>query len=90
LRPRATASRSALGYRGQEAGPDDVIDCELGAEDDLTPIVEVDDCGEPRIVNAEEIEERAVLSEVVGVGRVIHWALVVAEEEQDAARKLLA
>ena len=74
-----------LAQRGLGTRPDDVVDGQLIAEDDFAVLIDVDDGGQSGVVEAEEIKERGVLTETVGVVGIIHRCLVVAEEEQQAA-----
>ena len=71
------------------AGPDDVGHREVVAEQRLRVLVDVDEGREPRQVDGEEVQERAVLPEVVRVGGVVHPDLVVAEEQDQAGPDVL-
>ena len=69
---------------GLDTHPDDAIDGELVAKDNLAVLIDVDDGGKTGIIGAKEIEERRVLTIVIGVVGIVHATLVVAEEEQQA------
>ena len=58
--------------RGLRPRPDDVVDGEIVAEKHLLARIGVDDARERRPVEAEIVEERRILTEIVGVvGRVV-------------------
>ena len=76
---------SQRGNRRLVAHPDDVIDGEVVAENDRLVRVKVNDGGDVGNGKSEEIEEVAVLTEVISVVGIIHRSLVVAEEHSDAA-----
>jgi hypothetical protein len=69
---------------GQMAHPDDVLDADVVPVEDIRALVRVDDGGQARRGETEEIEERAVLTVVEGVGRVVHRALLVSEKDHQA------
>ena len=80
---------AAAFQRRLRAHPDDVLHLQVVAEDRLPVLVDVDDRGQAGKIQAEEIEERAVLAVMVGVGRVVHRALAVAQEKQQPRLHLL-
>ena len=69
-------------------GPDDIVDGKLVAEDDLLPVVNVDDGGKAGLVQAEEIQEGTVLAERVLVVMIVHAHELVTQEQQDAIAHL--
>ena len=75
---------------GQGAGPDDVVDVVVVGEEVVLAAVAVDDAHEVFALEAEEVEEGAVLAEPVGVVLVVAGCLVVAGEDDDAALEVLA
>ena len=70
-------------------GPDDIVDGKLVAEDDLLPVVDVDDGGEAGLVQAEEIQEGTVLAERILVVMIVHAHELVPEEQKDTVAHLL-
>ena len=70
-------------------GPDDIVDGKLVAEDDLLPVVNVDDGGKAGLVQAEEIQEGTVLAERVLVVMIVHAHELVPEEQKDTVAHLL-
>lgn len=74
-----------LAEEGLRAHPDDVVDGEVVAEDNVASFIDVDDGSEAVEVESEVVEERGVLTETVGVVGIIHRSMVVAEEQQHAA-----
>jgi len=75
-------------HQGLGPHPDDVVQGTVVPEQGGAVLVQVQDGREARAVHAREIEERAVLPEREGVVGVVHGALLVAEEEQDAPGNL--
>ena len=79
-----------LVQRGLRAGPDDVLDREVVAVERLVARVDVDDADERRRVEAEEVEERRVLAEVVCVVRIVVRREGVAREHDESLADFLA
>ena len=89
-RARRDAGRLAVVGDGRlRPRPDDVVHRQVVAEERLGALVDVDDRGQARQVDGEEVQERAVLPEMVGVGGVVHPHLVVAEKQDDAGADVL-
>ena len=57
--------------RGLRPRPDDVVDGEIVAEKHLLARIGVDDARERRPVEAEIVEERRILTEIVGVVGIV-------------------
>ena len=74
-----------LFQRGHRARPYDIVDGQFAAKHHLTVVVDVDDGSQAWVVESEEIEERAVLAEAVGVVGIIHAHFLIAQEEQQSA-----
>ena len=72
------------GNRGLVSHPDDIINGEVIAKDDGLVRIKVDNGGNVCDGKPEEIEKVAVLTEVIGVVRIVHRGLVVAQENGDA------
>ena len=70
-------------------GPDDIVDRKFVAEDHFLAPVDVDDRGQPGLVQAEVVQERAVLPERILVIVVVHAHELVPQEQQDAVAHLL-
>ena len=70
-------------------GPDDIVDREFVAKDYFLAPVDVDDRGQPGLVQAEIVQERAVLPERILVVMVVHAHELVPQEQQDAVAHLL-
>ena len=70
--------------------PDDVVDVNLIAQKEVAAAVSVQNADEAVALLAEEIEERTVLTEFVGIGRVVVGAVVVAEKEHQTRTDQLA
>ena len=89
-RDRRDGRRPCLVRDGRlRAGPDDVGHREVVAEERLRVLVDVDQGRQPGQVDGEEVQERAVLPEVIRVGGVVHPDLVVAEEQDQAGADVL-
>ena len=69
---------------GLDTSPDDHVNRQLVAKDDLLVVIDIDDGRQPRVGQAEKVQESGVLAEMVTVVRVIHAALVIAQEKQEA------
>ena len=67
-----------LRHRGQVARPHDVFDGQIVAEEHRTVPIQVDHSGIAWLVDAEVVQEGAVLPEGVRVVRVVHRTVVVA------------
>ena len=80
--------RRLLGQRILRAHPDDVIHVKVVPEQNLLPAVRIDHRRQSGSVDAEIVEERAVLSEGVRIGRIIHRALLVPREQENPRIKL--
>ena len=78
-------SRRQLRGGGLGPHPDDGVDAGIVGEDRGVSLVQVHDGREARTVDAEVVEERAVLSVRIRVVGVVAGALVVAQEQQQAA-----
>ena len=88
-----TGVRDAVGggtlvQGGHGAGPYDVVDGQFVAEDHLAVLVDIDERCEVRVIDAEEIEERAVLTEPIRIIGVVHAYLGIAEEEQQTTAEV--
>src|SRR5262245_18871234 len=79
----------AIRDRRLRTGPHDVRYRHVVAEERLRAGVDVDDRCQAGLVEAPEIEKRAVLAERIDVGRVVHANLVVAEEQDHAGADVL-
>ena len=80
---------STLVKRRNGARPDDVVDGEFVAEDNLAVFIDIDDSGQAGIVEAEEVEERRVLAEAIGVVGIVHANFMIAKEEHEATAHVL-
>ena len=60
------------------AHPDDIVDFEIIAENNVAVLVKIDDGGDISNGETEEIEEIAVLAVFIGIGRIIHGSFAVA------------
>ena len=80
-----TESGGTLLQSRHRARPHDIINGEFVAEDYLAVLINIDDCSKVGVVHPEEIQEGAVLTELIGVVSIIHADLCIAEEEQQAA-----
>ena len=69
--------------------PDDIIDGEFIAKHNLAVLIHIDDGSQTSVVESEEIEKRAVLTERIGVIGIVHAYLVVSQEEQQSATHIL-
>ena len=78
-----------LAERRLGALPYYVVDGEIVAEDDLPVFVNVDDSRKRRVAEAEEIEEGTVLTEGIGVVKIVHRSLPVAEEKKKTLAHIL-
>ena len=87
--PLHAGARRALGDGRLRPAPDDVVDGEVVAVDGVGAGIDVDHGRQLGIVDAPVVEERRVLPEVIGVVRVVHRRVVVADEEQQAVLELL-
>ena len=63
----------------------DKLNIEIVAEDNVATFVEVDDSGDVGDRQAEEIEEIAILTVFIGVGRIVHRGFAVTQKDGDAA-----
>ena len=77
-----------VGQRRHGAGPHDIVDGKFVAKDDFIAGIGIDNGRQAREVQAPEIEEGAVLAELVLVALVVHAHLVVTQEQKDAAAHL--
>ena len=64
--------------------PYDCIDRQFVTENDFFIIVNINNGGQTGIRKPEEIQERGILAEVIGVVCIIHSRLIVSEEKQQA------
>ena len=71
------------------ARPYDVVNGQLIAKDYFTILIDVDDGCQSGIVETEEVEERRVLTEAIGVVSIVHAHFMVAQEEQQATAHVL-
>ncbi len=83
---RAVDAGEASPFRDRRLGPppDDIVDREIVAEEMVGAVVDIEDSHKPGNVRPEIIKERAVLPEMKGVIEIVHRALVVPEQENDA------
>ncbi len=72
--------------RGQGTAPDDIVDGDFDAEENLIARLKVDDTNQVGMVEAEVIGEVAVLAVDIGVVGIVEGGLVVGREEGDALR----
>ena len=61
-----------------------MVDGQLITKDHRSTLIDIDHRRQVGLVEPEVIEEGAVLAKRIAVVGVIHWALGIAEEEQDA------
>ena len=74
---------SKVAYRLHAAIPNDVVNVDFVAVESLNARIGIYDAHESVAVLGKEIEERAVLAELVGVGRIVHRGVVVAKEHNE-------
>ena len=67
-----------------ETRPDDVFDVDVITDEPLAARVSIDDADETVALLAKEIEERTILTELVGIGRVVGGSLVMTEDDDEA------
>jgi hypothetical protein len=89
-RPHDARLRGPLPDRRLRPHPDEVLDGQVIAVNRVRPFVEVDDPGQPGEIESEEVQERTVLPEVIGVVRVVHRALLVPKKEGEPRLDLRA
>ena len=65
---------------GLRTRPHDVVDGEFVTKHYLSVLVDIDDCCQCGIVEAEEVEERGVLTEAISVVGIVHAHFHVSEE----------
>lgn len=70
-----------LMYGGLVSHPYDMVDCKLVAEYDFATVVYVYDGIESGVRLPEEIEERGILTERIGVVFIVDTAFVIAEKQ---------
>ena len=70
--------------------PDDVINVDLVAHKELPAAVGVDNAYQTVAFLPEEVEERTVLAELVGIGGVVDGTIVVPEDEDEPVAHQLA
>ena len=70
--------------------PDDVVDVDFVAHEEFPAAVGVDDADQAVTLLSEEVQERAVLSELVGIGGVVDGTVVVPEDEDEPVAHQLA
>ena len=90
---RSVCHAAFLGHlhnAGHFAVPDDVVNVNLIAQQGFGAAVGIDDAHQAIAVLAEEIEERTVLTEFIRIRRVVHRALVVAHQDNQAVAYQLA
>ena len=58
--------------------PNDRVDCQFVAENDLAVVVYVDDGGQSGVGKSEEIQKSGILAEMVCVIGIVHAGLIVA------------
>ena len=75
---------------GEGAGPDDVVDVVVVGEDVVFACFAVEDAYEVFALEAEEVEEGAVLAEPVGVVFVVAGGFVVAGHDDEAVADVFA
>ena len=78
----------ALGHLADalhRAVPYNIVDVYLVAHQIFDVVVHVDDAYQTVSLQTEVVEERAVLTKLVCVGRIIGWRIIVAEQENEAA-----
>jgi hypothetical protein len=68
--------------------PDEILEGQVVAVDRVRALIEIHDGREAGGIEAEKIEERAVLAETIGVVRVVHRTLLVPQEEDESAPDL--
>jgi len=71
------------------AVPHDVVDVDFVAEERALARVGINHAYEPVAMMGEEIEKRTVLAKFISIGGIIHRALVVSEEHDEAVSHLL-
>ena len=82
---RSHTNQRGLGSdRRLRAHPDDVIDLHIVGEEFLLAALEVDNRRHPRLVEAPEIQPRAVLAEFVTVVLILGRRLDIADKQQEA------
>ena len=60
--------------------PDNCVDCQFVAKNDLTVVIYVDDGGQSGVGKPEEIQESGVLAEMVCVIGIVHAGLIVTQK----------
>jgi len=69
--------------------PDNIIYCQIFAEDILFVLIDVDNGSEAGEIEAEKIKKRTVLPEGILIVRVIHWRLFIAQKQNYPGANLL-
>ena len=90
---RSVCHAAFLGHlhnAGHFAVPDDVVNVNLIAQQGFGAAVGINDAHQAIAVLTEEIEERTVLTEFIRIRRVVHRALVVAHQDNQAVAYQLA
>ena len=77
-----------VGHAVHGAEPHDVVHVDVVADEVFPAVVDVNHSHESFALLAEEVEETAVLAELVGVGRIVGRSVVVAEEQHQPAPDL--
>ena len=70
--------------------PNDVVQIDVVADEPFLARISIDHAHEALAVLAKEVEEGRVLTELVGVGRVVGRRVVVAEEQDESAPHVMA
>ena len=79
-----------VGHAVHLSEPDDVLDVDVVADEPFPAFVGIQHAHQPFAVQAEVVEERRVLTELVPVGRVVDGRVVVAHEQDYPAPDALA
>ena len=82
--------RGHIAYAIYGAKPHDILNINIVANEPLVARISIDDTDESVTLEAEVIEEGAVLTEFVAVGRIIHWRLIVAKQDDKPVLNALA
>ena len=73
-----------------EAVPHDVVDVYLVAHEQLATRVDVEYAHQTVALLTEKVEKRAVLTELIRIGRVVDGTVVVTEKQNQAVAHLAA
>ena len=84
-----THARALLAERRLYALPDYVIDGKIIAEYDFPVFVYIDHSRERRVAETEEIKEGTVLTESIGIVKIVHRRFLVAEEKKKTLAHIL-